>query len=139
MHLRAESREDKLKWMDALQVVKEMFSRNSPNSELGVSLIGNENGVVVSTEKLRQRLLEEGMSENAIQDSEHIMKSEFSALHNHLMVLNQKQLLLLDTLRQLEVSYNQPTLLLQLVRYLFLPANSNSEHFFLFFLISFHY
>ncbi|KAJ4715143.1 Oxysterol-binding protein-related protein like [Melia azedarach] len=102
MHLRAESREDKLKWMDALQVVKEMFSRNSPNSELGVSLIGNENGVVVSTEKLRQRLLEEGMSENAIQDSEHIMKSEFSALHNHLMVLNQKQLLLLDTLRQLE-------------------------------------
>lgn len=61
------------------------------------------NAVAVSTDRLRQRLLEEGLTEAAIQDSEQIMKSEFSALRNHLLLLKQKQLLLLDTLRHLEV------------------------------------
>ncbi|XP_057972463.1 oxysterol-binding protein-related protein 1C-like [Malania oleifera] len=97
LHLRAETREDRTMWTDALQAVKDMFPRMS-NSELMAPL---EN-MAVSTEKLRQRLLEEGVIEAAIQDSEQIMKSEFSVMQNHLVVLKQKQLLLLDTLRQLE-------------------------------------
>ncbi|KAL5820924.1 hypothetical protein ACOSQ3_022806 [Xanthoceras sorbifolium] len=97
VHLRAESREDKLAWIEALQTVKDMFPRIS-NSELMATV---EN-VAVSTEKLRQRLLEEGLSETAIQDVEQIMRTEFSALHSHLVVLKQKQMLLVDTLRQLE-------------------------------------
>lgn len=98
MHLRAETREDRAAWMDALQAVKDMFPRMS-NSELMAPL----DNVTVSTEKLRQRLLEEGVSEAAIQDSEQIMRSEFAALQNQIVLLKQKQLLLIDTLRHLEV------------------------------------
>nr|XP_043614740.1 oxysterol-binding protein-related protein 1C [Erigeron canadensis] len=97
LHLRADSRDDRLAWMEALQAVKGMFPRMS-NSEL-MAPIG---GVTVSTEKLRQRLLEEGVSEAAIQDSENIMRSEFSAMQDQLVLLKQKHLLLMDTLRMLE-------------------------------------
>lgn len=85
-------------WVEALQAVKDMFPRIS-NSELMAPM----DNVIVSTEKLRQRLLEEGLSEAAIQDSEQIMRSEFASLQNQVVLLKQKQILLLDTLRQLEV------------------------------------
>ncbi|XP_057504507.1 oxysterol-binding protein-related protein 1C-like isoform X2 [Actinidia eriantha] len=97
LHLRAETREDRAAWMDALQAVKDMFPRMS-NSELMAPV----DNVVESTEKLRQLLLEEGASEAAIQDSEQIMRNEFAAMQNQLMLLRQKHWLLLDTLRQLE-------------------------------------
>ncbi|KAI4366584.1 hypothetical protein MLD38_022445 [Melastoma candidum] len=97
LHLRAESREDRIAWMEALQAVKDMFPRIS-NSEL-MAPVGN---VAFSTDKLRQRLLEEGVREEAIQDSEQIMRSEFASLQNQLVLLKQKQWLLIDTLRQLE-------------------------------------
>ncbi|KAK9291524.1 hypothetical protein L1049_019472 [Liquidambar formosana] len=97
LHLRADTREGRVAWTEALQAVKDMFPRLS-NSELMASI----EHMVVSTEKLRQRLLEEGVCEAAIQDSEQIMMSEFSTLHSHFVVLKQKQLLLIDTLRQLE-------------------------------------
>lgn len=97
LHLRAETREDRVQWMEALQAVKEMFPRIS-NSELMAPV---EN-VAVSTEKLRQRLEEEGVSEQAIQDSEVIVRAEFAALYNQLVLLKQKQSLLTDTLRHLE-------------------------------------
>lgn len=43
------------------------------------------------------------MNEAAIQDSEQIMRSEFSKLQNQLLILKQKQALLIDTMRHLEV------------------------------------
>ncbi|KAL3839974.1 hypothetical protein ACJIZ3_024565 [Penstemon smallii] len=97
LHLRAESRDDRTAWMEALQAVKDMFPRLS-NSELMAPV----DSVVVSTERLRERLLEEGVSEAAIRESEQIMRNEFASLQNQLMVLKQKHWLLLDTLRQLE-------------------------------------
>ncbi|KAI3464462.1 hypothetical protein Pfo_021125 [Paulownia fortunei] len=97
LHLRAESREDRMTWMEALQTVKDMFPRMS-NSELMAPV----DNLAVSTEKLRQRLFEEGLSEAAIQESEQIMKDEFASLQNQLMLLKQKHWLLMDTLRQLE-------------------------------------
>ena len=102
MHLRAETREDRVAWMDALQAVKDMFPRMS-NSELMAPV----DNVSVSTEKLRQRLLEDGVREAAIQDSEQIMKTEFAALQNQLVLLKQKQSILIDTLRLLEVHPNE--------------------------------
>lgn len=96
--MRADTREDRLAWMEALQAVKGMFPRMS-NSELMAPI----DGITVSTEKLRQRLLEEGVSEAAIQDSEQIMRNEFSAMQDQLVLLKQKHLLLMDTLRMLEV------------------------------------
>ncbi|KAL3845566.1 hypothetical protein ACJIZ3_002969 [Penstemon smallii] len=97
LHLRAETREDRMAWIEALQAVKDMFPRMS-NSEL-MAVVDN---VVVSTERLRQRLLEEGVCEAAIQESEQIMKNEFASMQNQLMLLKQKHWLLLDTLRHLE-------------------------------------
>ncbi|XVF36850.1 hypothetical protein REPUB_Repub19eG0094000 [Reevesia pubescens] len=97
LHLRAETRDDRIAWMEALQAVKDMFPRMS-NSELMAPL----DNVAVSTEKLRQLLMQEGVSESAIQDSEQIMRSEFAALQNQLVLLKQKQWRLIETLRQLE-------------------------------------
>ena len=96
--MRAETREDRMAWMEALQAVKDMFPRMS-NSELMASI----DNVAVSTEKLRQRLLEAGVSKDTIEESEQIMKDEFASLQNQLMLLKQKHWLLIDTLRQLEV------------------------------------
>lgn len=98
LHLRADTREDRAAWMEALQAAKDMFPRMS-NSEL-MSPVENFD---VSTEKLRQRLQEEGLGEATIQDCEQIMRNEFVSLQNQLMHLRQKQSLLIDTLRQLEV------------------------------------
>ncbi|GMI82894.1 OSBP(oxysterol binding protein)-related protein 1C [Hibiscus trionum] len=97
LHLRAETRDDRVAWMKALQAVKDLFPR-IPNREL----MAQVNDTVVSTEKLRQRLMQEGVSESAIQDSEQIMRTEVSALQKQLLLLKQKQCLLNDTLRQLE-------------------------------------
>ncbi|XVE55393.1 hypothetical protein DITRI_Ditri03aG0155000 [Diplodiscus trichospermus] len=97
LHLRAETRDDRVAWTEALQAVKEMFPRMS-NSELMAPM----DNAAVSTEKLRQRLMQEGVSESAIQDSEQIMRGEFAALQDQLVLLKQKQWLLIDTLRQLE-------------------------------------
>ncbi|KAK4708376.1 hypothetical protein R3W88_029301 [Solanum pinnatisectum] len=97
LHLRAETREDRIAWMEALQAVKDMFPRMS-NSELMAPV----DDVAISTDKLRQQLLKEDVSESAIQESELIMRNEFASLQNQLMLLKQKHRMLMDTLRQLE-------------------------------------
>lgn len=97
LHLRAETREDRVAWVEALQAVKDMFPRMS-NSELMAPV----DNVAISTEKLRNRLQQEGVSEVAIQDSEQIMRNEYAALQNQLLLLKQKQLTLIDNLRLLE-------------------------------------
>ncbi|XAR62616.1 hypothetical protein NMG60_11017447 [Bertholletia excelsa] len=97
LHLRAKTIEDRVTWVDVLQAVKDMFPRMS-NSELMAPI----DYIAMSTEKLRQRLLEEGVTEGAIEDCEQIMRDEFLALQNQLMQLKQKHCLLLDTVRQLE-------------------------------------
>ncbi|XP_021748874.1 oxysterol-binding protein-related protein 1C-like [Chenopodium quinoa] len=97
LHLRAETREDRMTWVDALQAVKDMFPRMS-NSELMAPI----DNVALSTEKLRQRLQQEGVSEAVIQDSEQIMRAEFAGMQNQLVLLKQKQWMLIDTLRHLE-------------------------------------
>ncbi|KAL4583123.1 hypothetical protein LXL04_007687 [Taraxacum kok-saghyz] len=97
LHLRADTRDDRIAWMEAFQAVKGMFPRMSNNE-----LMAPIDRFTVSTDKLRQRLLQEGVSEAAIQDSEHIMRSEFSAMQDQLVLLKQKHLLLMDTLRMLE-------------------------------------
>ncbi|XP_073286003.1 oxysterol-binding protein-related protein 1C-like [Primulina huaijiensis] len=97
LFMRAESREDRMVWVEALQAVKDMFPRMS-NSELMAPV----EDVPIPTDKLRQRLLEERLSEAAIQESEQIMRNEFAALQNQLIMLKQKHWLCIDTLRHLE-------------------------------------
>lgn len=100
LHLRAETREDRAAWLEALRATKEMFPRMSTSEMVGPG--DTAAAVAVSTERLRQRLQQEGVSEAAIADSERIVRAEFEALHKQLVLLKQKQALLLDTLRHLE-------------------------------------
>lgn len=118
LHLRAESKEDRATWVEAMMAVKDLFPRLS-NAE-AMSPVAS---VLVSTERLRDRLLMEGVSETAIRESEEIMKSEFSQLQKHIVALKQQQSLLMDTLRHLEVfthfSVSLPALVFGSVVYYF--------------------
>ncbi|XP_028786223.1 oxysterol-binding protein-related protein 1C-like [Neltuma alba] len=97
LQLRAETREDKKAWVEALQAAKDMFPRLS-NAEI----MAPAESVVISTAKLRQRLLEEGISEAAIHDSEHIMRDQLTEMYKEIVVLKNKQMQLVDALRNLE-------------------------------------
>ncbi|KAF7052235.1 hypothetical protein CFC21_060355 [Triticum aestivum] len=100
LHLRAETREDRAAWLEALRATKEMFPRMSTSEMVGPG--DTAAAAAVSTERLKKRLQQEGVSDAAIADSERIVREEFEALHKQLVLLKQKQALLLDTLRHLE-------------------------------------
>ncbi|GLU21739.1 hypothetical protein SLE2022_378590 [Rubroshorea leprosula] len=97
LHLRCVSRDDRAAWIEALQAAKDLFPRVISSSHFQPS-----EDVVVSTEKLRLRLLQEGISEAVIKDCESIMLLELSQMQNQLNVLQHKHIVLLETLRQLE-------------------------------------
>lgn len=100
LHLRCDSREDRNSWVEALTSAKDQFPRVLTSTDFGPTV-----DIVVSTEKLRARLLQESLSEAVVKECESIMLSEVSDLHNQLQSLRQKHVILLDKLRQLEVSY----------------------------------
>lgn len=85
-------------WIDALQAAKDLFPRLFTSTDFSPS-----EDVVVSTERLRLRLLQEGVGDSVIKDCESIMLSEHSDLQNQLNALQRKHIMLLGTLRQLEV------------------------------------
>lgn len=97
LHLRCVSREDRSAWIEALLAAKDLFPRVLSSNDLTPT-----EDVVVSTEKLRLRLLEEGIGEAVIKDCESIMLLEVSELQNKLNALQYKHVMLLETLRQLE-------------------------------------
>ncbi|KAM0016635.1 putative oxysterol-binding protein [Helianthus debilis subsp. tardiflorus] len=96
LHLRCISREDRNAWIESLLAAKDKFPRLSTGD-----LVPSEE-LVISTEKLRSRLSQEGMAEEVIKDCESIMLSELTALQNQMKALQHKHIVLLDTLRQLE-------------------------------------
>lgn len=98
LHLRCPSREDRTSWIEALLSAKDQFPRMLSSSDFTSS-----EEFVVSTEKLRSRLLQEGLGEPIVKDCESIMLNELAELQNQLRSLQVKHLLLLDRMRQLEV------------------------------------
>lgn len=99
LHLRCITKENRAAWIDALLSAKDLFPRVLCSNDF---LPSQE--VVVSTEKLRSRLSQEGIDETIINDCESIMLSELSEMQNQLKALQYKHVALLDTLRRLEVS-----------------------------------
>ncbi|GFY88196.1 OSBP(oxysterol binding protein)-related protein 1D [Actinidia rufa] len=97
LHLRCLSREDRAAWIEALITSKDQFPRVLTSNDFAPS-----DDIVVSTEKLRLRLLQEGTSDVVIKDCESIMLYELSELKNQLKSLQLKHIILLDRLRQLE-------------------------------------
>lgn len=98
LHLRCQSREDRTAWIEALGVAKDQFPRLLSSGDFASS-----EDFIVSTEKLRSRLVQEGIGEAVIKDCESIMLHEVAELQNQLKALQLKHIMLLDTLRQLEV------------------------------------
>lgn len=98
LHLRCISREDRAAWIESLLAAKDKFPRLSTGD------LAPSEDMVISTEKLRSRLSLEGITEEAIKDCEAIMLGELSALQNQMKALQLKHIVLLDTLRQLEVT-----------------------------------
>ena len=62
------------------------------------------NDLSLSTERLKKRLLKEGIDDQLVNDCEQIMRSEFSEIQGQVKVLCEERSNLLDTLRQLEVN-----------------------------------
>lgn len=100
LHLRSESKSDRLAWIQALVSTRSLF----PLRQLNDSLSHVSNDLSISTVKLKRRLLEDGISENIVKDCEQIMLSEFSEIQGQLKVLCEQRSNLLETLRQLEVT-----------------------------------
>uniref|UniRef100_A0A5B7BFQ1 PH domain-containing protein n=1 Tax=Davidia involucrata TaxID=16924 RepID=A0A5B7BFQ1_DAVIN len=97
LHLRCVSREDRTAWIEELLAAKDRFPRVLTSSDFAPS-----EDIVVSTEKLRSRLLQEGIGDAVVKECESIMLYELSELQNQLKALQLKHFMLLDTLRQLE-------------------------------------
>jgi hypothetical protein len=61
--------------------------------------------IMLSTEKLRVQLLQEGLGETVVKECESIMMSELLELHNQIKSQQQQHSILIDRLRQLEVVF----------------------------------
>lgn len=109
LHLRCVSRDDRTAWIEALLGAKDLYPRVLTSSDFVPS-----DDVAVSTEKLRSRMLQDGIAEATIKNCESIMLSEVSELQIKLKTLHRKHFILLDTLRQLEVPINLTCVLLLL-------------------------
>ncbi|XP_048141119.1 oxysterol-binding protein-related protein 2A isoform X5 [Rhodamnia argentea] len=100
LHLRTDSKRDRVAWMQALISTRSLFPSRSLRDDY--SLVPND--LSISTDKLRKRLIQEGLCENAVTDCEQIVLSEFSEVQGQLQLLCEERTNLLDTLRQLEAA-----------------------------------
>ncbi|XP_021674319.2 oxysterol-binding protein-related protein 2A isoform X1 [Hevea brasiliensis] len=100
LHLRTDSKGDRVAWIQALVSTRSLFPSRSLNDSF--SLVPKD--LSISTERLKKRLLEEGVIENLVKDCEQIMLSEFSEIQGQLKLLCEERSNLLDTLRQLEAA-----------------------------------
>ncbi|PWA64430.1 Oxysterol-binding protein [Artemisia annua] len=100
LHLRTSSKEERVAWIDALSSARNLFSVRRLNDKLSVV----PTDISLSTERLKQRLVEEGTSETLVKDCEQIMLSEFSEIQGQVKALCEERSSLLDTLRQLEAA-----------------------------------
>ncbi|KAI5594871.1 hypothetical protein BDE02_03G099700 [Populus trichocarpa] len=100
LHLRTDSKRDRVAWIRALVSTSSLFPSRSLNDS--ISLVPND--LSISTDRLKKRLLEDGINENIVKDCEQIMLSEFSEIQVQVKVLCEERSNLLDTLRQLEAA-----------------------------------
>jgi len=130
LHLRTDSRKDRVAWIQALVSTRELYPLRALSDHLSLA----PNHISVSTERLRKRLVEEGNSESLVKECEQIMFAEFSELQEQLQILCQERRNLLDTIRQLEVIpllicvlylWNSPDTLFESLRHCFVLVCSS--------------
>ncbi|KAK4425491.1 Oxysterol-binding protein-related protein 2A [Sesamum alatum] len=100
LHLRTNTKKERVSWIQALISIRSLFQLR-PLIGATPHLTRN---LSISTERLKRRLLEEGIGEGLVKDCEQIMLSEFSHVQGQLQVLCEERSHLLDTLRQLEAA-----------------------------------
>ncbi|KAK3038448.1 hypothetical protein RJ639_029746 [Escallonia herrerae] len=100
LHLRTNSKRERVAWIEALTSTRSLFLLRPLSDNLSVV----PTDISLSTERLKKRLLEEGISEDLVKDCEQIMLSEFSGIQGQVQVLCQERSSLLDTLRHLEAA-----------------------------------
>ncbi|WOG90322.1 hypothetical protein DCAR_0209565 [Daucus carota subsp. sativus] len=100
LHLRTHSKKERVAWIRALVSTRCLYSLRPLNDNL--SLVPSN--LSLSTAKLKNCLLENGISEVLVKDCEQIMISEFSDIEGQVKVLCEERSNLLDTLRQLEAA-----------------------------------
>ncbi|KAG8362689.1 hypothetical protein BUALT_Bualt05G0074200 [Buddleja alternifolia] len=100
LHLRTNSKKERVAWIQALISTSSLFSLRQQNDNTPILT----RDLSISTERLKQRLEEEGIGEGLVKDCEQIMLSEFSGVQGQFQVLCEERSNLLDTLRQLEAA-----------------------------------
>ncbi|CAM6008123.1 unnamed protein product [Sphagnum balticum] len=98
VHLRAETSADRSAWMEALESAKYFCPRNS----LVIGITPPAEEIKISTEKLRVKLIEHGLSEEVVTECENIMLAEFSDVKDKLQVMQNRRVALLEQMRLLE-------------------------------------
>ncbi|KAF5734891.1 oxysterol-binding protein-related protein 2A isoform X4 [Tripterygium wilfordii] len=99
LHLRTDSTRDREAWIQALASTRSLIPLRSLNN---LSFVPKD--LSISTQRLKKRLLEEGIDDNLVKDLEQIMLSEFSDIQGHLSILCEERSNLVDTIRQLEAT-----------------------------------
>ncbi|MBA0858093.1 hypothetical protein Goshw_021424 [Gossypium schwendimanii] len=99
LHLRTDSKRDRVAWIQALVSTGSLLPLRPLNDNL--SLVPHD--LSISTDRLKKRLHEEGINDDLVKDCEQIMLSEFSEIQGQLKVLCEERSNFLDTIRQLEV------------------------------------
>ncbi|XP_065857943.1 oxysterol-binding protein-related protein 2A isoform X2 [Euphorbia lathyris] len=100
LHLRTDSKRDRVAWIHALVSTRSIYPLRPLNDSLPII----PKDFSISTERLKNRLLEDGISESLVKDCEQIMLSEFSEIQGQFKLICEERSNLLDTLRQLEAA-----------------------------------
>ena len=80
LHLKTDSKDDRVAWIEALILARSVYSLRSLSGR--VTFVQCD--VSISTTRLRDRMHQEGLNENLIQDCEQIVLSEFSSYRKQL-------------------------------------------------------
>lgn len=80
LHLKTDSKDDRVAWIEALILARSVYSLRSLSGR--ISFVQSD--VSISTARLRTRMHQEGLNENLIQDCEQIMLTEFSSYRKQL-------------------------------------------------------
>lgn len=80
LYLKTDSKDDRVAWIEALISARSAYSLGSLSRKISFT----PNDFSFSTERLRDRMHEEGLNEALIKDCEQIMLSEFQDYHRQL-------------------------------------------------------
>ncbi|PAN33675.1 hypothetical protein PAHAL_6G037300 [Panicum hallii] len=80
LHLKTDSKDDRVAWIEALILARSVYSLGSLSGR--VTFVQCD--VSISTARLRDRMHQEGLNENLIEDCEQIVLSEFSSYRKQL-------------------------------------------------------